>query len=532
MKSPRIKIRRSAFNITGIVALSALTLMIIASWPAGSARAQRSSFYTEPRWMAKMRARRAGTKLSKNKQLSTAGISAGKNVNVSNEPGPQSETFIAVNTQNPRILAAGSNEIFRDPLRAYFSTDGGGSWSAADVPLVDEEGTRWSFASDPGVTIDTQGTIFFSQLLISSVDNNFKGDAMIVNRTTDGGATFSAGAILKKDLNAGASGRFEDKPFIACDTNLSSPFRDNVYVAWDTVEGFGNGKVQLARSTDHGVTFSFQRIDDANSGSSFNEIGAIPAVGPNGEVYVAWLDVLNTRLQIDRSFDGGATFGRDSTISQMIIPFDTGIPSIKVRRALVYPSIDVDRSNGPHRGRLYCSWTDQADQSSPFVDGAETDIFFAFSDDGGLRWSAPVRVADDLVGADQFYQWLSVDPVDGSVNISWYDTRNDPARRKTDVYFTRSTDGGLTFSANVRVTTASTDESCPVCEDLIAQTGFTSSTIRFCRQNCDSEIFNQYGDYTGLASFDGASHPVWTDRRTGARLNEEVFTATVKATGR
>ncbi len=56
MKSPRIKIRRSAFNITGIVALSALTLMIIASWPAGSARAQRSSFYTEPRWMAKMRA--------------------------------------------------------------------------------------------------------------------------------------------------------------------------------------------------------------------------------------------------------------------------------------------------------------------------------------------------------------------------------------------------------------------------------------------------------------------------------------------
>jgi hypothetical protein len=92
-----------------------------------------------------------------------------------------------------------------------------------DQPLVDEEGTTWSFASDPGVGIDTRGTIFFSQLLIASVDNNFKGDAMIVNSTTDGGVTFSPGRVLKRDLNAGALGRFEDKPFIACDSNLASP---------------------------------------------------------------------------------------------------------------------------------------------------------------------------------------------------------------------------------------------------------------------------------------------------------------------
>jgi len=314
---------------------------------------------------------------------------------------------------------------------------------------------------------------------------------------------------------------------IAADTNLASPFRDNVYVAWDTTEGFGNGIVDFARSTDHGATFTVQRIDDPTSGANTNEIAADPAVGPNGEVYVAWLDVRNSRLQIDRSFDGGVTFGRDSTIAPMIIRFDTGIPAIKVRRALVYPSIDIDRTGGPHRGRVYCAWTDQADQTSAFVDGAETDIFFAFSDDNGLSWSVPIRIADDIVHADQFYQWLSVDPVDGSVNISWYDTRNDPARRKTDVFYSRSTDGGVTFAPNVRVTTKQTDESCPVCEDLIAQTGFTASTISFCRQNCDSEIFNQYGDYAGNASFGGVSHPIWTDRRTGERLNEEVFTATV-----
>ena len=51
----------------------------------------------------------------------------------------------------------------------------------------------------------------------------------------------------------------------------------------------------------------------------------------------------------------------------------------------------------------------------------------------------------------------------------------------------------------------------------------------FCRQSCDAEIFNQYGDYSGIASFGGASHPIWTDRRAGQPLKEEVFTTSVKA---
>ena len=51
----------------------------------------------------------------------------GGNVDMSDECGPQSETFIAINTANTKNLAGGSNEIFRDPMRGYFSTDGGKS---------------------------------------------------------------------------------------------------------------------------------------------------------------------------------------------------------------------------------------------------------------------------------------------------------------------------------------------------------------------------------------------------------------------
>src|SRR5438552_18393329 len=50
------------------------------------------------------------------------------NVDVSNECGPQSETFITLNSAQPRILAAGSNEIFRLPMRGFFSSTCGTIW--------------------------------------------------------------------------------------------------------------------------------------------------------------------------------------------------------------------------------------------------------------------------------------------------------------------------------------------------------------------------------------------------------------------
>jgi hypothetical protein len=62
-------------------------------------------------------------------------LTVGSNVDVSNECGPQSETFITINPASSKLLAAGSNEIFRDPMRGYFSTDGGSTWGAVDAPL-------------------------------------------------------------------------------------------------------------------------------------------------------------------------------------------------------------------------------------------------------------------------------------------------------------------------------------------------------------------------------------------------------------
>src|SRR5947209_16792772 len=93
----------------------------------------------------------------------TSSLTVGSNVDVSNECGPQSETFITINPTRPKMLAAGSNEIFRDPMRGYFSSDSGATWGGVDAPLPPPlQGTNdHRFGSDPTLAFDTRGNLYY-----------------------------------------------------------------------------------------------------------------------------------------------------------------------------------------------------------------------------------------------------------------------------------------------------------------------------------------------------------------------------------
>ena len=444
-------------------------------------------------------------------------LSVGNNVDVSNECGPQSETFVAINPSSPAVLAGGSNEIFRLPMRGYFSTDNGSSWGGVDLPLPPAIGKNGvDFGSDPGLTFDTKGNAYYSYIVVFfSNGNGINGTEMAVAKSTDGGKTYPSAAFFSF---SGGSDHFNDKPMITADTNANSPFRDNVYVAWDAASGGSTGGgLRLAASSDSGATWTVTRAD--NPKGPGRSIGASPFVGPDGTLYVAWNNYSDNTIAFNRSFDGGQSWASEGIVATKRLPFDIGIPAEFSRGALVYPSCDADRSSGAHRGRLYCSWMDLN------AAGTNTDIFLAYSDNQGATWSTPVPVTDQLaISVDRFNHWLAVDPVTGEVNVSFYDTRNDTtgSRYMTDIYFAQSDDGGVSFSSpNTRVSTVSSNEHD--CNGTYPCTAINYG--------------NQQGDYAGLASYGGVSHPIWTDSRlnttasSGCRTNltmEEVFTATVR----
>ena len=439
-------------------------------------------------------------------------IKVGPNVNVSNECGPQSETYIAINPMQPKVLAGGSNEIFRLPMRGYFSIDGGTTWGGVDLPLPPGKGNGLTFGSDPSLAFDTLGNVFYGYIVVYvGSGNGINGTAMAVARSSDGGRTYPHLTVFSQE---GGSSHFNDKPIITADTNAASPFRDSIYIAWDAaIGGSSSGGVRVARSTDHGETFTVARVDDPRGPGS--GIGAVPFVGPNGEVYVAWNDYAANTIAFNRSFDGGITWGQPRVVAGKRVPFDIAIPAEFSRGALVYPSCDADRSAGAHRGRLYCAWMD-------LTAAGNTDILTSFSDDGGVTWTAPLAATDGLGGVDRFNQWLAVDPVTGDVNVSFYDTRNDTtgSRFMTDIYFSQSRTGGGSFLPNARVTDVSSNEHD--CSGV-----FPCAAINY---------GNQQGDYAGLASFGGVSHAIWTDSRdqldaapgcrTGLAM-EEVFSARI-----
>ncbi len=125
------------------------------------------------------------------------------------------------------------------------------------------------------------------------------------------------------------------------------------------------------------------------------------------------------------------------------------------------------------------------------------DIFLTRSTNGGTSFTTPVKLNDDTTANDQFFPWIASVP--GRVSAIWYDRRLDPNNHNTDIFYTDSTDGGATFSPNTRITDTSSDPNVQFSGKFI-------------------------GDYIGLAITRTEAHPVWTDTRN---LNQDIFTSRV-----
>src|SRR5258705_1343197 len=390
------------------------------------------------------------------------------------------EVSIAINPKNPDNIVAASFQTGQPPRpRAssynYVSRDGGKTWKT--IPVADPKGLT---QGDDAVYVGGDGTIYHAHLSfvgIRAAKPTRAENGILIESSKDGGLTWNESVPAINHTNSVTP--FEDKPGIVVDNAPDSPHKGTVYLAWTRFDIYGSSdpqhhsQIYFSRSTDGGNRFSMQfRISDKGDDclDSDNTVeGAVPAVGPHGEVYVVWAGPFG--LVFDKSLDGGLTFGKDRVIGQMPGGWDFSVQGLD--RANGMPVTGVDLSNGPDNGTLYVNWIDARN--------GDPDVFVMSSPDGGATWSTPTRVNDDPVKNWKvpFFTWMSVDPIAASVNIVFYD-RRDTTGTLTRLTLARSIDGGRTFRNH-----------------KIGLQPFA----------CNQQIF--FGDYSGIAAYAGRVVPVF-----------------------
>jgi hypothetical protein len=457
-----------------------------------------------------------------------------------------SEPEIAENPLNPLNLVGGS-KFFTDPahylfkIGYYTSMDGGCTWTDGGI-LPGYESYR--LTSDISFAFGRHNDVYGAVLVDGMAGNNrFSGIA--VSRSTDGGRTFQAPVLVQADPT-GAT--FSDKPWIGID-NTRGPFSGAIYVVWNLDSTTTNSApIYFSRSTDGGRTFSRGKEIDgvspvcrfgAPSGSAGaltcnSALGATPVIGPDGAISVVY-------AYIDPRLADEGDNGQDQGSIQQ-----SGAQALLQRQPYLAQCSVLPPSNAAHTHLLVVQSRDGGQTWSNPVDAAEVDdlpfhfrnscfrnfslpafaadtargtLYLAWSDersgdadillarstDGGQTWGAPVRVNDDPVGdgKDQFQPQIAVAP-NGVVSVMFFDRRRDSSNLLIDVYLAQSTDGGQTFHPNVRVTNAASDPSvdAPIPSD--------GTNVTF------------FGDYQGLAVDNHFAHVFWNDTRTGS---QEIFTA-------
>lgn len=396
----------------------------------------------------------------------------------------QIEPFIVRHPTNPQILFASAYTIGPTAFRSegvYVSTDGGNSWRGNDTctgtPLVGGHG------GDPGPIIDKDG-----RFILTHQGGAVTG--MYANYSTNQGLNWSSNyPILTGDQDKGAPGT-DDTP--------ASSFYGRTYLAWTRYTP--PFPIVLSYTSNGGVNWSgIIQINNAFGGN--RSFGPTIGVSPSGTVYVVWASSIPTSpftedyLGFAKSTNGGVNW----IVTENAIDINgirTSTLSPWTIRANSFPVIDVDKTGGSRNGWIYVATT--CKNIAPA--GNDPDIILYVSTNDGTSWSSGVRVNQDQInnGRNQFFPAVRVDE-NGGVNIIYYDSRN--SADSVDVYLSRSTDGGTTWSDH-RVTT----------------NRFRPASV------AGAGGAGNMGDNLGLTSGNGNLYPVWMANHTGIF---QIWSATI-----
>jgi hypothetical protein len=348
------------------------------------------------------------------------------------------------------------------------------------------------------------------------------------------------------------NGRFQDKPSLEVD-RTGGEFDGNVYICWSRFVGFsGRTKIQFARSTDSGMTFS----DPIDLSFGKDVQGCDIAIERDGDVYVTWgtrdrpSEIDAEGLAIARSADGGDHFQPAHQIAEFTRYFpsdgarDCGDGPFLCPSGFVFfrvplePRVTADQS-GMLPG-IYATFNavdpatvvpstssySSAGANSGFV--GRSVVYVIRSTDNGATWSAPIPV--DPAGGRGHQFFSDVDALGGKLVAIWQDNRTDDAYSvQLPIGDTRDAQGRpISSGTDVVGTYASVSDDGATFTPLGEM---SSATHQPSYEMFGNRSIPFQGDYNWIAlAFDGASslfgYMGWTDNRDvrpGVDIRETDF---------
>lgn len=367
------------------------------------------------------------------------------------------EPSIAINPRNTNQIAAGS------VLKGYhYSIDGGLTWTSKKMT------SPYGVYGDPVLQFDQLGRLYYFHLADYSKGTHL--DRIVCQTSNTVFGKFTSGTFPAPNGT-----KVQDKHWVVID-----PKTNVLYMTWTQFDAYDSADpkdtsiIVFSKSLDRGKSWTTpKRISkfggDCLDGDNTVE-GAVPALGPNGEIYVTWTGPRG--LMFQKSTDGGSTWMKEEKhLSKQVGGWDLQIPGFY--RANGLPFLMSDMSNGPNQGNLYLNWCDQRNGDD------NTDVWLLKSADGGDTWSEPIKVNQDQTKTHQFLTTMSIDQSNGNLHFVYYDRRKHTGNA-TDVVWTTSSDGGVSFK-----------------EETISQKPFTPSNRVF------------FGDYLGISAVNGHVRPIW-----------------------
>jgi len=359
-----------------------------------------------------------------------------------------------------------------------------GAWRQVAVPGTSAcVGGSHLRATDPWVTFSPDGAAYFFTLATSAGNDS----ALYVNKSTDGGLTWAAPVTL---IEQDSVFNFNDKNSITAD-----PFDSRyVYAIWDrsrfpsdkrelhSVAGFPRSvrsDAMFSRTTDGGQTWEAPRAIFQPQANQFG-IGHQIVVLSDGTLVDSFM-----------LFHGSGSNKKGQEVAVMISRDHgaTWTEPIRVAKALPGFISDPDDGTAVRTGDIIPEIAAGPDRSvyvvwqEATVAASGSAIAFSKSLDGGLTWSAPRRV-NSVPTTQAFTPSIEALP-DGTLGVTHYDFRfNTPdggATLPTDYWFLHSHDGGATW-AESRVTASSFDmRKAPFARGLFVgdYEGLTSQSGQF-----------------------------------------------------